>query len=165
MPQSCSWRWFCGLCRWCSHRFGSTTMSIRSAIVGFDWFCDPGSLAPVQFTRPGRGRLFFNKSASAWTAIRHRLGSYPNILIATTGRANSLTITNASAGTLRPASRLLVVYERTGAYQTYIHPVFGGTVEPESNHPSPVTSCTVVRDRSSRNPRLGLLTDIPLVEL
>ena len=58
-------------------------------------------------------------------------GSYPNILIATTGPANSLTITNATAGAYGMQVGLwwfLVGFSLVIVYQVYAHRVFWGKV-------------------------------------
>ena len=58
-------------------------------------------------------------------------GSYPNILIATTGPANSLTITNATAGAYGMQVGLwwfLVGFSLVIVYQVYAHRVFLGKV-------------------------------------
>lgn len=58
-------------------------------------------------------------------------GSYPNILIATTGPANSLTITNATAGAYGMQVGLwwfLVGFGLVIVYQVYAHRVFWGKV-------------------------------------
>jgi len=58
-------------------------------------------------------------------------GSYPNILIATTGPANSLTITNATAGAYGMQVGLwwfLVGFSLVIVYQVYAHRAFWGKV-------------------------------------
>jgi cytochrome d ubiquinol oxidase subunit II len=66
-------------------------------------------------------------------------GSYPNLLIATTNRSNSLTVTNASAGTY--GLQAAFWWFTTGlavaiAYQVYIHLLFRGPVDQESSRPA-----------------------------
>jgi cytochrome bd ubiquinol oxidase subunit II len=58
-------------------------------------------------------------------------GSYPNILIATTDPANSLTITNAAAGAYGMRAALwwfLSAFTLVIVYQVYVHRVFWGKV-------------------------------------
>jgi cytochrome d ubiquinol oxidase subunit II len=61
-------------------------------------------------------------------------GSYPNILIATTDPANSLTVANATAGAYGMRVGLwwfLIGFGLVIAYQIYAHRAFWGKVQPE----------------------------------